>query len=173
VSFGTVFHRTAGLYSAVIDALAAEQAQVHVASGYDSRPAALAASAPPHICVARWLPLRAMLSGTDVYITHGGFNSVREAVAAGVPLVVIPLGAGQYYAAERVAMLGLGIAISPGDRTPDRIRAAVTSVLSDDSYRRRARWLKERMDALLETTSPVGLIERLAAGRTLAPGRAS
>jgi N-glycosyltransferase len=173
VSFGTVFHRTAGVYDSVIEALATERVRALVASGYDSQPCLVARAAAPHISVARWLPLPGLLAGADVYVTHGGFNSVREAVAAGVPLVVIPMGAGQYYAARCVNELGLGIVVPPDQRTAGRIRAAVAAVASDDSYRRRVRWLKERMTALLDAMSPVSLIERLVAERSLAHGRIS
>jgi N-glycosyltransferase len=161
------------VYDSVIEALATERVRALVASGYDSQPCLVARAAAPHISVARWLPLPGLLAGADVYVTHGGFNSVREAVAAGVPLVVIPMGAGQYYAARCVNELGLGIVVPPDQRTAGRIRAAVAAVASDDSYRRRVRWLKERMTALLDAMSPVSLIERLVAERSLAHGRIS
>jgi UDP:flavonoid glycosyltransferase YjiC (YdhE family) len=169
VSFGTVFHRTAGVYAAVLRALADEGVQALVASGYDSDPQDLASAVSGHISIETWLPLRHLLRGADIYITHGGFNSVREAIAAGVPLVVIPLGAGQFYVAERVSELGLGVAVPPGERTPKRIRDAVAALTNDDSYRRRARWLRQRMTALPAMTHTVQLIEQLVDGHSCRP----
>jgi UDP:flavonoid glycosyltransferase YjiC (YdhE family) len=42
-----------------------------------------------------------MLARCDAFLTHGGLNSVKKALASGVPMVVVPLSADQPYSAER------------------------------------------------------------------------
>jgi UDP:flavonoid glycosyltransferase YjiC (YdhE family) len=96
------------------------------------------------------------------FVTHGGFNSVKEALGTGVPMVVVPITADQPYSAERCARLGVGRTVGADDRTPEAIRDAVSRVLRDPSYRTRARAFKAEMNALPGPEHMVGLLEALA-----------
>jgi len=43
-----------------------------------------------------------------VLVSHGGFNSVKEALAQGAPLVIVPIAGDQPYCAMRCQDLGVG-----------------------------------------------------------------
>jgi UDP-glucoronosyl and UDP-glucosyl transferase len=90
-----------------------------------------------------------VLSAADVFVTHGGSNSLHEALLVRVPLVVTPFFGDQALAARRVEELGVGIGLGVDDRvdkdkpkhflTPElagRIDDAVKLVLRTDRYRR-------------------------------------
>ena len=77
---------------------------------------------PRRVHVQEWLPIPHLLDHAAAFVTHGGFNSVKEAMSRGVPMVVIPLASDQYYSAERCAALGLARVVPPNDRTPERVR---------------------------------------------------
>ena len=102
----------------------------------------------------------------DVLVTHGGVNSVTEALSAGVPMVVIPIFADQPYSGLRVADLGVGQFIDLPDLTAERIRMAVRAVLDDDRYRTNARRLQAEMAALPGSAELVKLLVDLVDGWT-------
>jgi MGT family glycosyltransferase len=161
VSLGTVFHRTRGLYETIVDALRDEPVNVLVAVGRDQDPARFGPQSP-HIRIERYLPQRLLLPHCALFVTHGGFNSVKEALSVGVPMVVIPIAGDQPYSAERCAALGGGEAVGPGERTVDRIRAAARAVLTDPGYRAQAEAMRRKMMALPGTERAVEWLEELA-----------
>ena len=57
---------------------------------------------PESAVVARHLPQVAVLAHTDVFVNHGGNGSVTEAVAAGVPMVVLPFSTDQFAGAAAI-----------------------------------------------------------------------
>jgi len=160
VSMGTVFHRTPGIYEAVIDALRDEPLNVVVALGFDQDPGRLG-PLPERIVVEPYLPLHEVLADCDVFVTHGGFNSVKESLSAGVPMVVIPISADQPYSAQRCGDLGVATTIGPEERTPSRIRGAVHTVLNDPSFTSRAHQMQKEMAALPDLGRAVDLLEAL------------
>lgn len=157
VSMGTVFHRTPGLYESVLEALADEPVNVIVALGSDQDPARLGPQ-PPHVRVEPYVPLVALLPRCDLFITHGGFNSVKEALSVGVPMVVLPVSADQPQCAERCTALGVAIGIDSHERTPARIGDAARTVLRDPAYRREARRMQADIAALPDLTEAVALL---------------
>ena len=90
-----------------------------------------------------------MLGHASAAVVHGGSGSTLGALAAGLPLVVVPLFADQPQNARRVAEVGAGIAVEPTREDPAAttapLRAAIESVLADHSYRERAGALAEEL----------------------------
>jgi hypothetical protein len=160
VSLGTVFHRTPGTYEAIVEALAGEPVVAGVALGADQDPARLG-PLPPHVHVEPVLPLTRLLDYCAVLVTHGGFNSVKEASSRGVPMVVMPIASDQHLSAERCAALGLAETIAPDQRHADRIGKAVRAVLGDPAYRRAARRMADEMAALPPMEEAVRRLEEL------------
>src|SRR4051794_18925568 len=74
---------------------------------------------------------------TDVFVTHGGMNSVMEAIYYGVPMVVVPQQPEQAMTATRVAELGLGVALEPEQVTTGALRDAVATISGEPDYRSR------------------------------------
>ena len=97
---GTVFHRTPGLHESILAALRDEPINLLIAIGFDQDPSRLGA-VRPHIRVEPTLPQAALLPRCALLVTHGGFNSVKEALAAGVPMVICPIAGDQPYRAKR------------------------------------------------------------------------
>lgn len=64
---------------------------------------------PSNIFVVNYAPQLNILRHAKVFITHGGTNSVWEALLQGVPLVLFPQGGDQHLVANRVEKLNLGI----------------------------------------------------------------
>ena len=147
VSMGTVFHRTPGLHETILAALRDEPVNLLIALGFDQDPARLG-PLPPHVRVQPTLPQVALLPRCALLVFHGGFNSVKEALAEGVPLVIVPIAGDQPYCAKRCQALGVGRVIGPADRNAAAIRAAVRTVLGDPAYRDQARHMRDETCAL-------------------------
>jgi MGT family glycosyltransferase len=75
-----------------------------------------------------------ILNYTDVFITHGGMNSVHEGLYYGVPLAVYPLQLEQESVAERVVEKGCGIRIKR--ITSSDIKNTVVSLLNNENYKK-------------------------------------
>jgi MGT family glycosyltransferase len=134
VSLGTVFHAQPGFFAACVTALGAGERPVVVSHGGS---AADLPDVPATVTLAAHVPQLAVLDRCAAFVTHGGMNSTMEAIAAGVPMVVVPQMFEQELTAQRVAELGLGVHLPPADVTPDALAAAVAAVLDDPGYRER------------------------------------
>ena len=106
VAFGTLFGGRREAFAAVLDALADEDVRVLVGAG-GLRPDELA-PVPANATVVGFANARAVLRDAAVFVTHGGTASVHEALAAGVPMVCLPLGADHWQWSRRVCDLGAG-----------------------------------------------------------------
>ena len=100
-------------------------------------------------------------------VSHGGFGTTLGAVAAGLPLVVVPLFGDQPDNARRIETVRAGVVIWPDpDGPPMPIRAsidpgplreAVKTVLEDRAYRRVASELAAEMAALPPADEALGV----------------
>jgi MGT family glycosyltransferase len=166
-SLGTIFHRTPGVFEAILAGLREEPINLLLAVGRDQDPARFGPQ-PSQVWIERYLPHALLLPRCDLVITHGGYGSVMACLDAGVPMVVLPLAGGdQAGNAERCAALGVARVVPSAQHTPEAIRDAVRDVLGDPSYRENARRLREQIRGLPGPEQAVGLLERLAgdAGR--------
>jgi UDP:flavonoid glycosyltransferase YjiC (YdhE family) len=94
--------------------------------------------APDNVRVLRAAPHSQVLPECSAVVTHAGHGSVLKALAAGVPLVCMPLGRDQQDNTIRVLRLGAGVRV--GKRAdPARIAAAVRDVLNRPAYADAAR----------------------------------
>ncbi|WP_422768878.1 glycosyltransferase [Plantactinospora sp. WMMC1484] len=136
VSFGTIFYRRPDLLRMVIIGAAATGAQVIAAVGDLAEELAL----PDDVLTAPYLPQREVLERADVFVTHGGYNSVAESVRAATPMLVIPLAVDQPIQAYFVGSAGFGTALDPAAVTERAVADAVTDLLDPDrDYRARLR----------------------------------
>ncbi len=128
VSLGTIWKDEAAV-NAVIDALAGLPYTL-VVSSPDSRDHHPDNS---RIIVKSHINQLEVLKYADVFITHGGMNSVSEALYRGVPMCVHPFQAEQEQVASRVLELRCGVRIKRFGG--EDIRRAVATVLRDRTYK--------------------------------------
>ena len=160
MALGTVHNWRADVFQAGIDAVGGSAARLLVATG-GRLPPGLFDPLPPGVAVVERVDSRAVLAAAAVHITHGGANSVHEALAAGVPMVCVPQGDDHYLWSDRVRALGAGEVLR--DAEPDTIRASVESLLGDSPARRAAREVAEHLgDFAGETEVERALDELLA-----------
>jgi len=163
-SLGTVFNKTPGVLDAIVEGLGQEPINLIVAIGPDQDPARFGPQ-PPNVRLEGYVAQPLLLEHCDVFVTHGGFNSVKESLAAGVPMVVVPITADQPYSAGRCEALGVGRVVGTADRSAGAVRNAVRQVLDDPSYRAAAGRFRAEMAALPGPERIVELMSSLAAER--------
>ena len=158
-SLGTVFHRTPGIFTAILEALRDEPVNLILAVGRDQDPAGFGPQ-PPNVYIERYIPHSLLLPRCDLAITHGGLSSVMASLNHTQPMVLIPLAGGdQRGNAARCAALGLGRVIPPDRRTPEAVRAEVRAVLRDPRYRGNAERFRGEIDTLPGVDRAVELLE--------------
>jgi UDP:flavonoid glycosyltransferase YjiC (YdhE family) len=119
----------------------------------------------PNVAVVTSASHSAILSDASVVVSHCGHGTTMKALAAGVPMVCIPMGRDQNDTAARVVHLGAGVRLSPSASTA-KIRAAVHEVLDNEKYRANASRLA-RVIAAEHRHDEVALeLEELASLRT-------
>lgn len=166
VTFGSVAGGL-GLFPALYQQVAASLADVPVrvlmTTGESADLAALG-PLPPNLHVERWWPQDDVMPYASAIVGHGGFGTTLLGLAAGVPMVAIPLFADQPYNAARVAAIGAGIALEGGPAAIAGLAEALRRVLSEESYRRGARAVAEEVRRLPPAEESVSFLEEVAAG---------
>jgi MGT family glycosyltransferase len=100
--------------------------------------------APSNVQVVRSAPHAAVLREAAAVVTHCGHGTTIKALAAGLPLVCLPMGRDQLDVAARVVYRGAGIRLD-AEAAPHAIATALDEVLTDSGYREAA----ERIAAVI------------------------
>lgn len=109
-----------------------------------------------------YLPQVMMLQCAELFVTHGGYNSIRESVRAGVPMAVLPQFADQFYNADRVEELGLGLRIPQAD--PEHVMSICRTLLrTGTKISAEVRRAQRQMLALPPVGAAVSHLEKLVA----------
>ncbi|MEU4537327.1 macrolide family glycosyltransferase [Streptosporangium sp. NPDC023825] len=132
-SLGTVFDAGPRLLRDFATALAPLGGTVIVSTGRTD-PAALD-PLPGNVLARRSVPQPEVLARAALFVTHGGMNSVNEAMYAGVPMLVVPQGADQPLVARRVVELGAGLSIRPRDAAVESVNALARRLLDEPGFR--------------------------------------
>ena len=128
----TEFQDDGRLIETALEALAGEDVRVvATTAGVDA-----AFRAPPNARVERFAPHGPILRRAACVVCHGGMGIAQKALAAGVPLCVVPFGRDQLEVARHVEESGAGTRLPAGRLRADRLREAVRAALG---LRERAR----------------------------------
>ena len=93
---------------------------------------------PANVLARRSVPQLEVLDRAALFVTHGGMNSVNEALRAGVPTLVVPQGADQPLVARRVVELGAGLMLRTEDATSETVHALARRLLYEPHFREAA-----------------------------------
>ncbi len=109
VTFGTIFTENVGLLRRIAGILSEAGWQVVVSLGDRNR--AVSGDWPPNVEVHAFVDQMAMLSNADLVVTHGGMSTVSEALASGVPTIIVPHSVDQHLVGRRAADLGAAMVV--------------------------------------------------------------
>ncbi|MFE2347852.1 nucleotide disphospho-sugar-binding domain-containing protein [Kitasatospora cineracea] len=105
------------------------------------------ADPPPHVLVRPRVPVLELMPRLDAVVSHGGLNTVCEALAHGVPLLVAPIKGDQPINAAQVAAAGAGRRVRFAHARPQTLRTELLAVLDDPAHAAAARRIKESFAA--------------------------
>ena len=142
VSLGTVFNNKPHVFRKVIAGLARPDRQIIVSAGGSYR-ALMRSPQPDGVMLFKSVPQVDLLPKVDLVIGHGGNNSTNETLAAGKPLIVMPVGGEQMDNARRVEFLGAGLSLDIDTFSPAELNQHVEQVLSDPRFAQTASRLRE------------------------------
>ncbi|MEU6244039.1 macrolide family glycosyltransferase [Streptomyces sp. NPDC047024] len=114
---------------------------------------------PSNVEVHSWVPQRAILEQADAFVTHAGMGGCGEGLMAGVPMIAVPQGAEQFMNADRLVELGVARRIDTAEATGERLRAALSELVTDPEVARRSARLRAEARAEGGTRRAADLIE--------------
>ena len=127
VTASTAYQRDDKLIATALEALADEDLAV-VATTAALDPAKFAA--PPNARVERFLPHAPIMARATCVISHGGQGITQKALAAGVPVCVVPFCRDQFDVARRVELSAAGVRLHHKRLNSKRLRAAVQTAIT-------------------------------------------
>ena len=134
-------HGQRAALQAILDGLATRPLRVLVTLGGPTAETHL--NMPPNSTAAGFVPHELVLPYMSAAVSHAGMSTVAMALAAGVPLVCVPLGRNQTSNAERVVAIGAGLTAKT-----EEIGGVLCSVLDDPRYRAAAEQISANCAAL-------------------------
>ncbi|WP_169316778.1 glycosyltransferase [Actinacidiphila oryziradicis] len=174
LSLGTTFVGTPAARAvnrAVFTALADEPVRLVASIGRSADPEDYG-TLPPNVRLVRYVDHRALLPHCAAFISHGSFSSILVAIASGVPLCLLPMGADQPVVSMHLANLGLGVNLANVHRppapsldaqalNPDDVRSAVRTVLDESKYADAVSYVQDDFRRLPALPAVIDRLERL------------
>jgi len=159
VGFSTTFQNQVDALRRVIAALGTMPVRAVVTIGPGLGAASFPAPSNVHVCASA--PHSEILRHASATITHAGHGTVMRALAAGVPLVCMPMGRDQNDNAARVVARGVGLRLKP---TADvaAIQTAVRTLLDSPKFRANAQALGRRIVDDARRSPVASILEEIA-----------
>lgn len=132
VGLSSTYMAQGDLLARIVAALGALPVRALVTLGPALDPGSLGRTAA-NVTVVAAAPHSAVLEHAALVVTHAGHGTTIKALAAGVPVLALPMGRDQPDNAARVVAAGAGVSLKPSAKVA-AIRLAVAEVLATPSY---------------------------------------
>ncbi|HEX2924833.1 MAG TPA: nucleotide disphospho-sugar-binding domain-containing protein, partial [Ruminiclostridium sp.] len=144
ISLGTVFNNDVDFYYKCFEALKDMDICAVLSVGSNVDTGALK-NIPANFIVMNYIniPQLEILKRCNLFITHGGMNSIHEGIYYELPLISIPQQLDQQLISEQVQKYGNGIYLKPSNVTAQSIRDSVRTIMEDESYKKNTIKIKE------------------------------
>lgn len=143
-SLGTLVNTDVVLFNRLLDILSKSPNRfivsmgdsIHLLSQYDN------------IYGESYLDQKLILQNVDLFITHGGHNSLIEAFFFGVPMIVLPIFADQFDGAQRVQDCGFGYRLNAFEISECDLLSAIEKVLGNEKLALRLKGISKRLQSI-------------------------
>ncbi len=158
LSLGSLASGDVELMRGLVRALADTPYRVIVSMGPQHEQLELA----PNMTGEEFLPQTSILGQVDLVITHGGNNTVTEALYFGKPMVVLPVFWDQYDNAQRIHETGFGTRLDTYGHDPAELPGAIDRLLGESERAGQRAAVSGRLQQAPGTVRAADLIERVA-----------
>lgn len=162
--FGTVVYGLPGadtFVDEVVAALGEVDATVVLALGSGADLARIT-DVPNNVRLVDFVEQAMMLEGADLFVTHGGLNSMKEALRLAVPMVCVPPLDDHRHNGVQCERNGTARVVPLAHCTPTALADACTEVLTNPRYRIAARRMQRAIHALPPLDFLIDDLEQLA-----------
>ena len=163
LTLGTVSFGATEVIRRAVDQIAGLDVDVFVAVGPEGDPEALG-PVPGNVHLERFVDQPGVLDRVDVAVHHGGTGTVLGAAAAGVPQLILPQGADQFFNAELIERAGVGRGLVNDRQDGDAIARSVRALLDDGPERAAAARVRAEIAAMPAPAEVVPDLVALASG---------
>jgi UDP:flavonoid glycosyltransferase YjiC (YdhE family) len=160
VTFGTAFAGGHDVIARILDGLGREPIDVIYTLGPSGDPGLLK-RLPANVRAERYVPMSLLLPRCDALVFHGGSGTMLAALGAGLPLVIVPVGADQHDNARVCVAAGAARQLKSAEVTPESIVEAVGDVLEDRRYRERALGIRGEIESMPTPAATLTSLEEL------------
>ena len=127
VSVSSEFQRDDALVRVALEAMRHEDLDVVVTTAAHESDRF---EAPPNARVTSWLSHGPLVQRAACVVCHGGMGITQKALAAGVPVCVVPFGRDQFEVAGRVIASGAGTSVFPDALDAATLRRAIHDAMT-------------------------------------------
>jgi len=114
---------------------------------------------PDNVRAVEFVPLNELLPTCAAVVHHGGFGTVVNVLAHGLPNLVVPAPWwDEAHLGRQLAEGGAGVVVDSATATADSLRSTLTRLITDPSFSLGARRMRERLQGV---PSPRELVPRL------------
>jgi len=100
---------------------------------------------PGNVLAVPFAPFSYVYPRCATVIHHGGIGTTAQALRAGVPMLIVPWGADQFFTGAQIARISAGRTVLRSDYTPLHAHAAIQALLHDTTYHQHAQAISARL----------------------------
>jgi zeaxanthin glucosyltransferase len=164
-SMGTLQNRFGSVFRIIAEACTDLEAQLVISLGGGLEPGSFP-DFPGNPIVVKYAPQLELLQKASLNITHAGLNTTLESLSYGVPMVAIPVTDDQPGVAARIAWTGTGEFVALSQLNASKLRGAIESVLTGESYKQNATRLQQIMRQTRGVSRAADIIEQAASTKS-------
>jgi UDP:flavonoid glycosyltransferase YjiC (YdhE family) len=159
VTLGTVNSHRVDLLRPIIDGASTLPVEVVVGVGAD--PATIG-PVPDNVRLAAYVALSDVVPTSVATVHHAGSGTTLASLAAGRPMVVVPITADQHDNADAALRTGSAITLDAGSLGPRDVAKALERLLAEPSFAAGAAAVRDEIAAMPDAEAALDRIEALA-----------
>jgi len=141
-TLGTIFNTWTDFFKNVIEAFKNSDYLVVMSTGNEGRLKQIG-DIPENFIVRDFVPQAEVLKYTDLFIAHGGMGSVSDGMYLGVPMLLVPLGADQFFNAYRLQELGAAKVLKKKELTSENLKREAKLIFENKSVKAAVKRVQE------------------------------
>ena len=162
VTFGSGMKHAEGVFAATTEACQRIGRRALFVTKYSDQ---LSAELPETISHIPYASFSALFPRAACVVHHGGMGTCSQALAAGVPQLIVPFSHDQPDNAMRLERLGTGVSILPDRLTPARAAEALQKLLTEPQIKQRCLEVAEKCQGGPDLDGVCQALEKLHRGQ--------